>query len=219
MLGIHWTTVSSEFCGMASTVIGNQPHGEDVIREAGNLELKSGLQLANYVYSNNTLESSLGLAAINSLLPAPEGSITKMNAFKVLIEKAKNKTVSIFGHFPYLDQLKETSKDLFVFELNPREEELPINLVPEILPEAEIVAITSNSLINHTIIDILPYIRNNAFSVMVGPSTPMSPVLFDYGFSMIAGVRILDEEKLYHSISQGAIFRQIQGVELITWEK
>jgi len=204
---------------MASTVAGDHPHGEDIIRDAGKLDLKSGLQLTELIYSKNTLESSLGLAAINSLLPDPKGEIKKTNAFEVLKNKSKNKIAAVFGHFPYLDRLRQTAKELFVFELSPHEDELPLNRVPELLPEAEVVAITSNSLINHTIVDILPYIRNSAFSVMVGPGTPMSPVLFDYGFSMIAGVRILDEEKLYHSISQGASFRQIQGVELITWNK
>jgi len=219
LMGVHWTAVSSKFCGMASTVTGNQPHGEEAIRDVGKLDLKSGLQLTELAYSNNSLESCLGLAAINSLLPCPHGKISQKNAFEVLIEKAKNKKTAIFGHFPYLDRMKKTSKELFVFELNPQEDEIPFSRVPDLLPQAEIVAITSNTFINHTIVEILPYIKNDAFSIMVGPSTPMSSILFDYGFSMIAGVRILDEGQLYHTISQGAVFRQIAGVELITWEK
>jgi len=188
---------------MASMVTGNQPHGEEGITDAGKLDLKSGLQLAELIYSRNSLESCLGLATINSLLSFPIEKTSKINTFDVLIETAENKTVAIFGHFPYLDRMKKISKELFVFELNPQEDEMPFSRVPEILPQAEVVAITSNTFINHTIVDILPYIKNDAFSAMVGPITPMSPILFDYGFSMIAGVRVLDEDRLYHSISQG----------------
>ena len=51
---------------------------------------------------------------------------------------------------------------------------------------------------------------------MVGPTSPLSPVLFDYGVDIIAGVSVIESEKVIRSISEGAIFSQIKGVKLIT---
>ncbi len=106
-----------------------------------------------------------------------------------------------------------------VFELNPCEGELSLDKVPEVLPDADVVAITSNAIINHTLENILPHMNPNAFSVLVGPSTPLSPVLFEAGFNLLAGVRILDEAALFQTISQAAQFRQTDGAELITIAK
>ena len=96
---------------------------------------------------------------------------------------------------------------------------MSLDQVPSILPDVEVAAITSNSIINHTLEDILPYLRREAFSTMVGASTPFSPLLFDAGFDMLAGVRILDENAVFQSIGQAANFRQVRGKELITVTK
>lgn len=216
LIGAHWTMVSSRGCGMASTVTNALPHGEGKVRDAGKLHLKSAKELAEYLRSEVWLEASIGLAALNSLLEIPQGKITSVNAFKVVAEKSPGKHTAIFGHFPYLDEIRACAGKLSVFELNPNEDELSLERVPEVLPDAEVVAITSNSIINHTLEDILPYLNPKAFSVLVGPSTPLSPVLFNAGFDLLAGVRIVDEEVLFQTISQAAQFRQTAGAELIT---
>jgi hypothetical protein len=219
LIGAHWTTVSSRGCGMASTVMDPKPHGEGQVRDAGSLHLKSAGELARYLLSENWLEASVGLAALNSLLEIPQGNITSVNAFKVVAEKGSGKHVAVFGHFPYLKDIRASARQLSVFELNPSEDELSLERVPEVLPEAEVVAITSNAIINHTLDAILPYLNPKAFSVLVGPSTPLSPVLFEAGFDLLAGVRILDETALIQSVAQAAIFRQVHGAELITIAK
>jgi uncharacterized protein (DUF4213/DUF364 family) len=216
LIGAHWTAVSSRFCGMASTVMSQKPHGEERVRDAGNLHMKSAKELAQYAHSDNPLEASIGLAALNSMIEIPEKGLTKINAFKVVVEKGAGKHVAIFGHFPYLSEVKAIARRISVFELAPIEDEIPFDQVPQVLPDADIVAITSNSIINHTLDSILPYIKPGAYSMLVGPSTPLSPYLFEQGFSLLAGVRILDEELLFQSVGQAAIFRQVQGAELIT---
>ena len=219
LIGAHWTMVSSHGCGMASTVVNSLPHGEGKVRDAGKLHLKSARELAAYLQSEIWLEASIGLAALNSLLVIPQGKITSVNAFKVVAEKSPGKHTAIFGHFPYLDEIRACAGKLSVFELNPCEGELSLDKVPEVLPNADVVAITSNAVINHTLENILPHMNPKAFSVLVGPSTPLSPVLFEAGFDLLAGVRILDEEALFLTISQAAQFRQTAGAELITIAK
>jgi hypothetical protein len=50
----------------------------------------------------------------------------------------------------------------------------------------------------------------------LGPTTPLSPVLFDYGVDLVAGTRVVDPEVALTTAGQGAIFRQMQGVRLVT---
>ena len=215
-IGAHWSAVSSRYCGMASTVLTAQPHGEAHVREAGALHTQTARSLAQLLLSDSCLEAGIGLAALNSLNEIPKLKITPVNAFKVVAEKGAGKRVAVFGHFPYLQEIKASATRLSVFELNPGPEELTLDFVPKILPDAQVVAITSNTIINHTINDILPYLNRDAFTILVGPSTPLNPLLFDYGFSLLAGVRVVDEDALYLTISQGAVFRQVKGADLIT---
>ena len=68
IISTHSTLVCSHHCGISSTLFSTKPHGEEVIRDAGFLHQKTAKELANYALSENTLESSIGLAAINSII-------------------------------------------------------------------------------------------------------------------------------------------------------
>lgn len=216
VVGAHWTAVLSRYCGMASTVMSQKLHAEEHIRDAGELHKKSAMQLAQLTLSSNTMEAGIGLAALNALLSPPKTNVTHLNALQFLADNGSGKKIAIFGHFPNLEKVRSVSEQLFIFELMPAEGEFGIESIPEILPSADLVAITSNSIINHSLEKILAYANQNAYKMMLGPSTPLSPVLFDYGLDMLAGVRILDPDVLFLSISQGAIFKQVRGVELVT---
>jgi hypothetical protein len=215
-VGAHWTAIQSKYFGIASTTLSDKPHGEGSVKNAGILHQMSAKTLAGYAQSDNALEVSIGLASINSLIKFPTRNLISANAFDVIAEKGSNKNIAIFGHFPNIEQLRATALSVSVFELTPGDGELGLEKIPEILPNAEVVAITSNTIINHTLVMILPHLKPGCFTIMVGPSTPLSPVLFDYGISMLAGIKVVDPELLFQSVSQGAIFRQVKGVELVT---
>jgi uncharacterized protein (DUF4213/DUF364 family) len=55
--------------------------------------------------------------------------------------------------------------------------------------------------------------------VMIGPTTPLSPLLFDYGIDVICGTQVVEAEKLIRTISEGATFKQVTGVRLLTLTK
>jgi hypothetical protein len=40
MVGAHWTLVCSRFCGLASTLLPDEPHGSSSVRDVGKLHLK-----------------------------------------------------------------------------------------------------------------------------------------------------------------------------------
>ena len=78
------------------------------------------------------------------------------------------------------------------------------------------VAITGTALINHTLDGLLALCQPDALVMVLGPSTPLSPVLFEHGVTLISGARVVDEAAVMRTISQGATFQQVEGVRLLT---
>jgi len=214
---VFWTAVLSKHCGLASTF--HEPHpSHRPVKNAGSLIGLSALELAQYARSDNVLEASIGMAAINSLIDIDEARCIRENALDVLVREGRGKNIAIVGSFPWTPKLRMIASTLWVIEQNPREGELPAEAAEDVLPQADVVGLTGTSLINHTV-DRLLDLSKNSFIVMVGPTTPLSPVLFDYGVNILAGVRVVEPDKAINSISQGAIFSQVEGVELVTMAK
>lgn len=215
-VGVHWTAVCSRQCGLASTMTSDKPHGHTQVRDVGCLQHKTARELAEYARSDNPLEASIGVAAINSLLRVDMLQAIEINAAEVLVREGRGKNVALVGHFPFIPKLRQTVKQLWVMEQHPAEGEYPVEAEPDLIPQADVVAITGCALINHTLDGLLSLPRSNALVMILGPSTPLSPVLFDHGATLISGARVIDEEAALRTLSQGAMFQQVEGVRLFT---
>ena len=207
---VFWTAVVSKNCGLASTLHEEHPYHKTV-REPGKLRGKSALEIAEYAKSDRLLEASIGMAAINSLIDIDETICVEKNAFDILAEKGSGKNIAIVGHFPWIQKLKKIARNLFVIEQRPQEGEFPAESSEEILPRADVVGLTGTAFTNHTIEKLLE-LSKGKFIVMVGPTSPLSSILFDYGVDVIGGSKVVDPEKTIRSISEGATFRQVDGV-------
>jgi uncharacterized protein (DUF4213/DUF364 family) len=219
LVGAHWTVVCSRYCGMAATLNGTHPHGHKQVREAGNLHTKSAHELAEYAHSTDLMETSIGVAAINSLLEVDESLAVEINASEVLASRGRGKNVALIGHFPFIPQLRETAGQLWVIEQNPSANEYPAEAAANLLPQADLVAITSSTLINHTLDHLLTLCAPNATVMLLGPSTPLSSILFDYGVDILSGTYVVDEGAVLRTVGQGAVFRQVEGTKLLTFVK
>ena len=210
---VFWTAVVSKHCGLSSTFRDEHPH-HGMVRGVGDLRNKSALELAEYAKSDNLLEASIGMATINSLIDIDETKCDAENALDVLIEKGEGKDIAVVGHFPWIPKLRQVARKLWVLEQRPQAGDLPAEAAEDILPKADVVAITGTSLINHTAEKLLD-LAKGSFIVMVGPTSPLSPVLFDWGVDVVSGTKVVEPEKMLRSISEGAIFPQVQGVKLM----
>jgi uncharacterized protein (DUF4213/DUF364 family) len=220
--GVHtcvfWTAVISKHCGLSSTFRDEElPHNRGV-RDVGNLTRKKALELAEYARSNSLLEASIGMATINSLIDIDESKCIEKNAFEIILGKGTDKNVAVVGHFPWIPKLRGKVKNLWVIEQRVREGDLPAKEADRILPQCDVVGITGTSFINHTVEGLLNLCKN-AYVVLVGPTSPLSSVLFEYGIGAICGVKVIDEDKVIRSISEGATFKEVTGVRLLTLTK
>jgi len=216
---VLWTAVVSHQCGLASTSRDEEMPFQKPVRDVGRLDRKSALKLAGYAKSQNPLEASIGLAAINSLLEIDESHCVELNAKKLIMERGKGRKVAIVGHFPFVPEVREAAERLWVLEKRPDEGDLPASAAAEVLPQADVVAITGASLINHTFEGLMELCRPEALVIVLGPTTPLSPVLFDYGVDTISGIKVVDVEMVLRYISQGASFKQLKGIKLLTMTK
>ena len=225
-VGLHWTGVTLKVsdqlrCGLASTVAGSHAHGEaDNVGPAGELMSMSPNQLAGLVHSHRPTERAIGLAAINAALSQPGPAWSQADALEVLKSKGADKTVGLIGHFPFIPQLRPATRRLFVLEKDPVPGELAADSAPEILPQCDVVAITSMTILNDSLAELLPLLPADGFTMLLGPSTPMSPRLFNLGIDMLAGTYVERVEGVMEALGQGANYRQLHqiGTRLITME-
>jgi uncharacterized protein len=219
IIGVHWTLVSSKYTGLASTMVNDGPHGVPGLRDVGQLHQKSAQELSQWVLSDNLLEASLGMAAINSLIEIDESRMVQINAAEVIAKESKDKNLVIVGHFPFVERMKTIAHNCWVIEKRPFGDDFPEEASKEFIPQADVIAITGTTLINHTIEGLLSLCRPESLVMVLGPSTPLTSVLFKYGVSFLSGSRVIDEDAAITTIQQGAAFPQIKGVRLFTMLK
>lgn len=218
-----WTAVTTRHTGLATTyraLEGEVDTHQAGVKDVGFLTEKKARDLVEFARSKNTLEASIGMATINSLLEVDEEHCVDLNAYDVLAEKGKNGNIGVVGHFPFVPKLKDVAKNLWVIEKRVRPGDLPESEAGRILPQCDVVCLTGTSFINHTIDDLLSLCAQS-FVVLTGPTSPLTPVLFDHGVDVICGTRVADREQVVRYISQAATFRQLHGhgVRLLTLAK
>jgi hypothetical protein len=177
------------------------------------------LKLVQMACSASPLEAAIGMAAINSLLEIDEGRCVEVNAGDLIAEKGRDKKIAIIGHFPFVARLRQLSKELWVIERRLREKDLGEEEAENLVPQADVVGITGTAFINHTIEHLLTLCRPDAYVVVLGGTAPLSPVLFDYGVDAISGTKVDQPEVVLHCVSQGATFRQLKGIRLLTMKR
>lgn len=203
--GLNWFAVRADGVGLAMTP------GEGSLPQAGlytDMALKDVAALAK---SWNFHEAALGLAAINAAinLPirvsqafgTPLAAMESANCFHHLREDFRGKKVTVVGHFRDLEPLKDICT-LSILERNPQAGDLPDPACEYILQDQDIVVITAVTLINKTLPRLL-HLASNAKIVLTGPTTPLTPILYEFGVDMLAGLIVEDDVQVLRAVQQG----------------
>jgi uncharacterized protein (DUF4213/DUF364 family) len=216
-VGAFWTVVCSRTCGLSSTLMPSQHiHGSRWVEDAGHLIGMPAGEVAGLARSESPLEASIGMAAINSMVAFDSSRGVDLNAGRYLIEHGRGRSVALVGHFPFVSDLREAADPLWVIELDPQPGDLTSAQGEELIPRADIVAITGCTFVNHTVDRLLALCAPQSLVMMLGSTAPMSPVLFEHGVDVISGSRVVDEQRTLRSVSEGATFPQVDGVRLLT---
>jgi len=218
-VGSFWVVVQTSLgAGMASTLRSEDHlHGSQPIGSAGELHKRTPLELTDLLRSNSPPESTIGLAAANALLGPTAEDLRDEKAVAILRERGRGRKVAMIGHFPFADALREDCEQLWIFErgLNRQQDDLGEEAMELLLPQADVVAVTATTLLNQTLPTVLAGVRPDAFVMLLGPSTPLTPALFRFGFDVLCGTVVDDEEAVLRAVEQGAVTSQITGVRRV----
>jgi len=223
VIGMHWTAVVVEVegekhCGLASTLWDRgEHHGIPDVPQAGELNVFSALELAAMVTSNQLTMRSVGMVTINALLPKHPEAWSEENTEEVIARYGADKLVVLVGHFPFIPRLRNCVGELVVLERHQQLDDLPETAAKDVIPAASIVAITGMSLLNHSLENLLELCSSQTRVILLGPSTQLSPVMFEYGIDLLCGSIVTNIDTVLKSIEQGANVQQIHkaGVSLV----
>ena len=224
-IGPYWTAVHAESgTGLATTLLDAGPtHGEHAQRMpgAGNLAGRDAAELARGVLDEYPLARSVGLAALNALLPEPAGTLTERNAGELAAERGAGKTVGVVGWFPFIPRLQGVAARVEVVEKDPATGYALTEERAARLARCDGVCITAAALLNRTLEGLLEAVRPGAWKILVGPSAPLCREALALGFEAICGARVTETEPVLRVIQQGGCFQQIRrtgGVRLLNLE-
>lgn len=224
-IGPYWTLVRTDRgAGLAATLLDAGPtHGAHAqhLADAGNLAGRDARELARGVSAGFPLARSVGLAALNALLPEPEGRLSDLNAGELAAEKGKGQTVGVVGWFPFIPRLRQAAAAVEVFE---KDAETGFALTAERaarLARCDGLCLTASALLNGTLEGVMQAARPGAWKLLVGPSAPLCREMLALGFDAVCGARVENAESVARVIREGGCFQQIRragGVRLLTLE-
>lgn len=215
LVGVFSTLVKAgSMQGIASTLKGQGPHG--YIDAPNGLSKRSLRELADLLLAEDTLKASIGMAAVNAWMAARPHALQYMNAKKLIYEAGKGKIVGVIGHFPFVEHMNEARKR-YIFEKQPQQGDMREQDIQTYMPQVDVAVITGTSIINHTFERIMQFVKPDAFTIVMGPSTPLAPVLFSYGVDAVCGTLVADYNKMRRGVLEAVPFRHLQGKTYATW--
>ncbi len=219
-VGSCLAAVSGRFCGLASLVSHIAPGLQRLDAPKDALPASAGTLAASLADPgvSGTDAASLAMAAVNALLPPPTDGPDHPGQ-EIMVSRCRGRKAAVVGHFPFVDALRRVCETLWVLEKRPKPGDVDASKAPEVLPLADVVAVTGTTLVNGTLADILKYCREDAFVVMLGPTTPFAPSLFACGIDVLAGCAVPDPEAALAGIRAGKCFKGLDGVRQTAWAR
>lgn len=219
VVGRRWTASvvdvqGVERCGLAATW--RLPEEEAL--ESTPVDGIAARPLASELRHVRGLRASMAVATINGSLPPLTGQWKHEKVEDVILRRGVGKSVVMVGHFPFVDSLRPHVGSLAVLEERPRPGDLPASAASEVLPNAEVVVITGMAFVNQSLDGLLRLCSPRAHVIVAGPSTPLSPVLFEHGVHELCGAIVEDVEAVLRVVAEGQGFHGVHqaGVQLVT---
>jgi hypothetical protein len=178
-----------------------------LLNKAVDYEGKPALELLESIKNENTIERSMALALINALnydqaLKLPED--TKNQRLFDEFNIGKGTRVAMVGYFgPLVQTLQQRKAKLEILD-ESRKLGQEDEFYKKLGNWADVLYLTSTSILNNTSEKILQHAHPDLKTVMLGPSTPMVKEAFEHlPVHMLAGTVPLDKDNLLKAIRHG----------------
>jgi len=162
---------------------------------------------------------NLGAAALNAGIIAPQNQ-PDIEASQIMAAKGEDEMTVLVGEFPFTDWLHRQVKALHLFELREVAGRTPPDQWDDILARCGVLGLTGTTLITRAMATYLKKAAR-AYTIIIGPTTPLSPVLFSYGADVLAGCEVVNPDAVFAGIREGLSFRELKklGIEFIAWSR
>lgn len=194
-VGLRWCTITSSEGGLGIAYTlpeRSRPTRYDEPSFVG-ARLRDIAALAK---SWNFAEAGVGMAAVNAWYARPDRAEHNgftpctvdpwQHIFDPFADDVAGRIVSVIGHFPFAPAALGAAADLRMLERCTQPGDYPDPACEYLLPESDFVFVSGSAFANKTMPRLLE-LAQDATTVIVGPSTPLSPALFDHGVDVLSG--------------------------------
>lgn len=178
-----------------------------LLNEAIDYENRPASVLLKKIKSERTIERSMALALVNALnyedalkLPQDKNNTVLLEEFNI----QPDTNVAMVGYFgPLVNRFKEKDIPLEILDtsrgLGNRE-----GFYKKLASWADVLLLTSTSILNNTSEEILAKTLENVKTAMLGPSTPMVAKAFEHlPVHMLAGTVPIEKDNILKAIRHG----------------
>ena len=198
VIGLNWTYVEGS---VGAGLVHTPARGTEGCRslpEPGSYRGSALADLAGLIESDNIFERVLGYTAINAHHNRYDLDGADANGLDMI--EARGERTVVIGRFPELD---EKLPGAAVIEREPGPGDYPPEAAADLVPAAEFLAITASTLSNGSLGGLLALAPVTAFTVLVGPSAPLSPALFALGVNALSGLVPVDLNGTAQRVAEG----------------
>jgi len=204
IVGLNWTLVA----GPDGTGLTHTPtrgtNGCRALPDPGNYAGRDLSLLAALRTSDNIFETAISIAAVNAFHNRRDRIGTAENGLDLVPDNG-NKTV-IIGRFPGLEKRLPGAA---VIEREPGPNDFPESAAESLLPQCEHLVITASTMVDGALPGLLS-LAPQAFTVLLGPGTPLSPALFDFGIDIVSGLVVEDLDATASVVAEGGAVRALK---------
>lgn len=202
VVGLNWTFVEGPAgAGLAHTPARGTA-GCLALPEPGSYSGRALSELAALTESANVFDRAIGVAAINAhwnrydLEGGPENGLDLAAAGS---DSTKGEGTVVIGRFP---ALAKRLPGALVIEREPRPGEYPETAAGRLLPRCSRLVVTASALEDGSLGRLLA-LAPNAFTMLIGPGTPLSERLFGHGVDTLSGLVVVSPERIACIVAEG----------------
>ena len=184
---------------------------------------ETAAQVAEYLMHPSPFAICLGLAALNAANTLDPATIIESDApaEALIAELGRGATVGLVGQFPFVEALRQKVGALHLFELRNVLGAVPRDMWETVLSRLDVLAVTGTALLTRQMAYYLTHGRQ-ATTVVLGPTTPISQALFQFGADYLCGSVVTDHQRVLEGIRAGLPFKAVKkngGVRFVRWTR